>query len=249
MTDLIYVLYTHTDYDDILQIHLKKLLEFFPSIPYCICINDKNYFNNKYASIYKPVNVYEYDNNAPFTERIRSCISQITTKYILFNRETEVLISNVSMNNINVILNIQKENNIDQLRLYMSGIPRPILNDQIAHKITEGYFMSLASAIWKRETLLKIVTRYKDLGYKEFEGDDVQEETKKYNNYYILMGDDPILLKEGVSLSSIFPVIHLTFRGKWWCTNNHKPLIEKLLSEFNIDINTRGAYYEDDFAS
>jgi hypothetical protein len=248
MTELIYVLYTHTEYDDILKIHLKKLLEFFPSIPYCICINDKNYFNSKYGSIYKPVNVYEYDNNAPFTERIRSCISQITTKYILFNRETEVLISNVSMNNINVILNIQKENNIDQLRLYMSGIPRPIISEQIAHKITEGYFMSLASAIWKRESLLNIVTRYKDLGYKEFEGDDVQEETKKYNNYYIAMPDDPILLKEGVSLSSIFPVIHLTFRGKWWCTNNHKALIEKLLSEFNIDINTRGAYYENDFS-
>jgi hypothetical protein len=108
--------------------------------------------------------------------------------------------------------------------------------------------MSLASAIWKRESLLNIVTRYKDLGYKEFEGDDVQEETKKYNNYYIAMPDDPILLKEGVSLSSIFPVIHLTFRGKWWCTNNHKALIEKLLSEFNIDINTRGAYYENDFS-
>jgi hypothetical protein len=130
----------------------------------------------------------------------------------------------------------------------MSGIPRPIISEQIAHKITEGYFMSLASAIWKRESLLNIVTRYKDLGYKEFEGDDVQEETKKYNNYYIAMPDDPILLKEGVSLSSIFPVIHLTFRGKWWCTNNHKALIEKLLSEFNIDINTRGAYYENDFS-
>jgi hypothetical protein len=185
----------------------------------------------------------------PFTERIRSCISQITSEYIIFNRETEVLVSDVSMNNINIMLNIQKENHIDQLRLYMSGIPRPIVSEQIVHKITEGYFMSLASAIWKRETLLKIVTQYKDLGYKEFEGDEVQQETKKYNNYYILMPDDPILLKEGVSLSSIFPVIDLTFRGKWWCTNNHKPLIEKLLSEFNIDINTRGAYYEDDFAS
>lgn len=249
MADLVYVLYTHTDYDDILQIHLKNLVYYFPSIPYCICTNDRNYFKNKYDSLYAPVDIYEYDNNTAYTERIRSCISQITSEYIIFNRETEVLISDVSMTNINIMLDLVKEKNIDQLRLYMSGIPRPILNAEIIHKITEGYFISLAAAIWKRESLLKIVTKYKHLEYKEFEGDEVQQEAKKYNNYYIVMPDDPILLKEGVSLSSIFPVIHLTFRGKWWCTNNHKPLIEKLLLEFNIDINTRGAYYEDDFAS
>jgi hypothetical protein len=247
MQDLIYVLYANTEYDDILKIHLKKLLEFFPSIPYCICINDKDYFNTKYGSIYKPLNVYEYDNSATFTERIRSCISTITSKYILFIRETEVLTNNVNYNNLNILMNAIKEKDIDQLRLYVSGIPYPVLNEEVIHEINEGYFMSLATAIWKREKFLQILTKYKHLSYKEIEGDEVQNETKKLKNYYIAIPNDPIFLKEGVSLSFIFPVIHLTFRGKWWYTNNHKPFIDKLLSEFNIDINTRGAYYEDDF--
>lgn len=249
MIDLIYVLYSHTEYDDILKIHLKKLNDFFPSIPYCICINNKNYFNEKYGSLYKPVNVYEYSDADTFTERIRSCISQITNKYILFIRETEVLISNVNIDIINTLLNHVNQNNIDQLRLYVSGIPHPILNAEIVHEITEGYFMSLATAIWKRESLLSILTKFKHLSYKEIEGDEVQTETKRLKNYYIAMPTDPILLKEGVSLSSIFPIIHITFKGKWWYTDNHKPFIEKLLSDFNIDINVRGAYYEDDFTS
>ena len=249
MQDITYLLYTHTEYDDIFQIHIKKLVEFFPSINYAICIDNTNLFVEKYASIYKPIQVYQYDTNAPYAERLRSVISQIKTPYLILGHEKNVLTGPVNNNIMIDLLNIMREKNIDQLRLMVSGIPYPVFDNNIIHKITEGYFMSIVPAIWKVNSLLNILNKYSHLSYKQFELDDVQNETKKLNNYYISTPHDSLFSKGGIALSYIYPVIHLTFRGKWWCTNNHKPFIEKFLTEFNIDINTRGAYYEDDFAN
>jgi len=249
MDDITYLLYTHTEYDDIFQIHIKKLVEFFPSINYAICIDNTKHFYEKYASMYRPIQVYQYDTNAPYAERLRSVISQINTPYLILGHEKNVLTGQVDDNIIINLINIMRQANIDQLRLMVSGIPRPVFDNNIIQKIEEGYFMSITPAIWKVESLLNIVNKYSNLSYKEFELEAVQNETKKLNNYYISTLRDSLFLKEGTSLSYIFPVIHLTFRGKWWCTKNHKPFIDKFLEEFNIDINTRGAYYEDDFAT
>jgi hypothetical protein len=248
MEDIIYLLYTHTEYDDIFEIHIKKLVEFLPFINYAICIDNAEYFFRKYGSIYKPVKVYQYDTNAPYSERIRSVISQINTQYLILGHDTNILVSPVNEDIFKQICNITVNNNIDQLRLLVSGIPHPVFNEQNIHKITEGYFMSVASAIWKTQSLLDIVSKYTNLSYREFESGPIQNETKKLNNYYISTLNDLLFKKEGLSLSFIFPVIHVTFRGKWWYTNNHKPFIDRFIKEFDIDINKRGAYYEKDFA-
>ena len=122
MQDITYLLYTHTEYDDIFQIHIKKLVEFFPSINYAICIDNTNLFVEKYASIYKPIQVYQYDTNAPYAERLRSVISQIKTPYLILGHEKNVLTGPVNNNIMIDLLNIMREKNIDQLRLMVSGI-------------------------------------------------------------------------------------------------------------------------------
>jgi hypothetical protein len=163
--------------------------------------------------------------------------------------EKNILTGPVNENIFKQVFNVIIEANIDQLRLMVSGIPYPIFDNAIIHKITEGYFMSIVPAIWKVQSLLDILTKYNTLSYKEFELEPVQNETKKLNNYYISTSRDALFLKEGVSLSFIFPVIHVTHRGRWWYTNNHKPFIDRFIKEFNIDINKRGAYYKEDFAA
>ena len=52
MDKLTYLIYTHIEYDDILDIHLKRLQKYFPTAPLSICTNNKDYIINKYSKTF-----------------------------------------------------------------------------------------------------------------------------------------------------------------------------------------------------
>lgn len=243
MEDLVYLIYTHEEYDDILQIHLKRLFEFFPSIPVAICSNNITYIQEKYGNTYKFAALYQYDNAVVYGERVFSVLRQINTKYVLFNADMNILTSHVNPSTIDLIIKKMDCENIDQVRLFVGGIDNPIFNNDILHPIEKGYYFSVNSAIWRTSTLLNISKKFSSVGYRQIEAEEIQSYAHGFKNYYISSIHDILCPEEGHYTSTHFPIIHVTYYGKWRNSPYHAPFINQYATEFNIDLQKRGTWF------
>lgn len=243
MESLTYLIYTHSEYDDMLEIHLKRLDKHFPSAPLSICTNNKDYIFKKYSSLYKINGIYEYDDTKPYGEKLRSVIDQIDTKYIWFIHDVNILVGDINPRVIQDILVYVESNRVDQLRLMISGIDHPILNSDIQYnKITgNSYYFSVCLAIWHKPILLDIVNKFSTVMYRDIENADVQSYASKFNNYYFSSNKDTQFVGEGHYLSYYIPYVHSLYQGRWITsspTNNR--LITDISNEYSIDLNKRG---------
>ena len=217
MDKFTYLIYTHIDYDDILDIHLKRLHKYFPTAPLSICTNNKDYIINKYSALYKINNIYEYDDTKPYGEKLRSVIHQINTEYIWFIHDVNILVGNIDPNIIQNLLSQIESNNIDQLRLMISGIESPILDSDIQYnKITgNSYYFSVCLAIWRKTILLDIASKFNTVMYRDIENTDIQSYVSQFNNYYLSSNKDTQFIGEGHYLSYYIPYVHSLYQGLW----------------------------------
>jgi hypothetical protein len=243
MDTLLYLIYTHREYDDILQIQLKNIKLYLPDVQVAVCSNDIGYIKEKYGQLYTFYDLYEYDNEAVYGERLRSVLSKIPHKYVLFNHEINVLVSNVYTGLLPNLVTIMDTRDIDQLRLFVTGIENPIFNNEPLHRIEAGYFFSCNSAIWKTSSLLSIATKFSTVPFRLIENAPIQEYVSSMKNYYISSPQDFLCPGEGHYFCQLFPVIHITHGGKWRNSPFHNEYIQKFAKEFNIDLSKRGTCF------
>jgi hypothetical protein len=242
MESFTYLIYTHQDYSDILDIHLKRLQKHWPTAPVSLCSNTVAGLRERYPSIAFQ-GVYEYDDTKPYGERLRMVLSQMKEEYVLLTHEHNILVSDVSDDIIYSILYSMKLNEVDQVRMIVSGIQDPVF-PQESPTLTANpgpYFMSVMAAVWLRSSLLDITTKFSDHTYRCFECDSIQEYVSTFRNLYMSSSLDTRLVGESHYLSYYFPVAHVTDRGKWKTDSPiNNTFIEAIRDEYSIDLEQRG---------
>lgn len=241
MESFIYLIYTHEDYTDILDIHLKRLKKYCDYLPLSICTNNKKYILENYSNVYFK-NIIEYDDKKPYGERLRQVLSNISEKYVLFNHEHNILVGNVEKIFIMSLLQKMEQENIDQVRMFISGIGNPQFPPEVSIIKNDGpYYMSCATTLWKKDSLLDIVQQFSEHTFRCFECEPIQAYVSRLKNFYLTSSKDTPFLEEGHYLSYAFPVAHLTGTGKWRTnTPTNRMFIEEIEKEYDIDLNKRG---------
>jgi hypothetical protein len=237
INNLTYMVYTHFEYDDILEILLKQHNKHFPIMPIIIATNNKKHIQDKYLPKYNFIkNIYEYDDSKPYYEKLKSVVENVKTKYVLYNPDSFVLIGHVEISGIENFLNKMNTDNIDQLRLNASGIDNfKIVDGESYHLVTGPYFMSVGSAIWNTKSLLDIATKFIMKTYKESENGNVQEYVKLLKNYYFTSSKNLKNDWMGV-IPDIIPLLKIISKGKY--RRNIQQVVE-LLKSYNVPPNVR----------
>lgn len=239
MNKYVYLLISHESYKDVLDIHLNQFNKCVLETDLIICFNDKTYINNKYNGKY---NVIEYDDKLPYMERIHYILNKIDYEYVILVHDTNIPIGNPSDNIFDRTLSFMVNNNVDQVRMFVSGISTPIFNDSFNKIPNNSYYFSVNVAIWKKASLSLISSLFRKHDYRCSECTDIQNFVKKMKNYYISSEKDIRLNGHGHVISYNFPFCHTMSHGRW-TINPHceqTNYIMMLLKEYNIDINIRG---------
>ena len=238
------LIYSHSSCEDILVACLSRMEKYMPWAKYAVCIDNKVWFKDRFPN-FKYDNLYEYDNSTPYATRLMDVLSQMTDTYIILLHENNIFVDYVQKDRF---LNVCKEFdnlNGDQLRLFYAGVTSSERKTDLLYSLINGYFYSTCPTLWKRESLLTLVKRFKHLPYKGFElCDEMQHYTQKeLNNYILRHQDDYKFPGESHYYSHVFPFTHVTRESKWANNGPEKDkLLEDILEEFKIDRTIRGMF-------
>jgi hypothetical protein len=235
MNSCTYLIYTHSEYDDILELTLKRINKYFNCIDICICTNNASLIN-KYLDNYNIKNIYEYDDTLLYTSKLISVIKQITTPYVLINHDNNIYYDYVDIEVLNTIIKEMNLNRLDTVRLSSAGIYNNcIVSDNFLLSVNSGpYYLSTFPSIWRTVSILELCNKHNYVSYHNYELVG-QNSAKILKNYYISRHkNDP-----HPDISIYYPSAHLV-QMKKWCTRHHSKLINDLSKDYNIDLNIRG---------
>jgi hypothetical protein len=245
------VVYSHTDYLDILSIQTEGL-KYTDKI---LLINksdkDLDYLYSKYNR------VIFYDDSLPYASRLLS-LRCLKNEYILFIHDIDIVVKKDD-SYINHVKNYMVEHLIDRIDLQCRrswdlynrerlSIEFDNLNVELrAQKNINNYIYNVNPSIWKLNVLLDIMENFKNETYRTIENESVMKYCLKYN-IYKLYSDNPI--KCGwFSCLSFFQFIHITHKGKLLPRSNNQ-LDTNLIPEYNKIIelltlnNTNKKFYD-----
>jgi len=236
-----FLLYTHTDYDDVLELFLKTYNKYFSSNPLSIGTNNKKLIEDKYLQIYPFIkNIYEYDDTLHYFEKIANLLSNISTKYLIFNHECNVLYKDIDLSRLNDVIHEIDDKNIDLVRFNVTGINSPIFDNTLFHENTGPYYFTVHPTIWNKNSFLNFLTKFPKTNYRESENEAIQNYVKQLKNFYVTTTENIKLINNNEndfhSISKIFPTIHITHRGKY--KRDHKE-VNNILNEYGIDPSVR----------
>lgn len=241
MEDFVYLIYTHEEYNDILDIHLKRLQKYCPNLLISICSNNIQRIKTDYPDVsFK--NMYEYDDTKVYGERLLFVISQMSETFVLFNHEHNILVKEVDPDILPNLVDLMKLSEIDSVRMFASGISHPIFPTEFTLTKNDGcYFYATITTLWKRNIFLKIITTFSHHDFRCFECPAIQAYTSQFQNFYLSSSKDIPLVNEGHVISIYFPVHHVTGSGKWRTnTPTSRMFIEEITKEYTIDLAKRG---------
>lgn len=237
------LLYTHKEYEDVLTMYLENYKKYFFHVPLSVCVNDKAWLETTYADRFQFQAIYQYDDTLPFAGRMCSVLHHITTPYVFFNQEINVIVDHPAKNLVDSIVEFMDTYQVDQVRLSDSGLQNIIRNEEMFHPMQGYFYMSVISAVWRTTKLVELYTRYSTHTYRTIESEEVQRYvSSNYKNFYISSPYD-IEHPPLHAVSWHFPSIHVTHFGKW-CVHSKMNLyyVHKLLDTYNIDIHKRGTF-------
>lgn len=229
-----YVVYSHTDYLDVLTIQTEAL----PYTDKVLLINknnkDLNHLYGKYTQ------VIFYDDSLPYASRLLS-LECLSAEYILFIHDIDIVVKKNDVH-IDLIQKYMSTHSIDRVDLQC----RPNWDFSNKDKLTvelgdykielceqkniNNYIYNVNPSIWKLSVLLDIMNRFKHETYRTIENDSVMKYCLKYK-IYKLYSNNPI--KCGwFSCLPFFQFIHITHKGKLLPPLNNR-LESHLISEYN----------------
>jgi hypothetical protein len=141
-----FLVYSHTEYDDILEINLKRHKKYFPEMPITICTNNKKFVEEKYKDDIE--SIIEYDADKPYGEKLAFVLSQIKTPFVIFNQEVNIFYDKVHPETIDKIFEFFNRKLPIKLavaprQINTSENPRENINDFLRIKFLDFEFNSL----------------------------------------------------------------------------------------------------------
>lgn len=250
MNDLNYVIYSHSDYSDVLKIQTDYTF----GIDNKILLIDEQFNDNEIISKYKKV--LRYDDKLPYSNRLLS-LNELDFKYILLIHDIDILLS-YDNNFISSCVKKMDEMNIDRIDLqyypphWNPNTNRIDLNfgDKTVKLVKQedinGFIYNVNPSIWKLKTLINLMENFQNRTYRNIEMLDVQiflskfNVYKLYNNHFLQVGYFKCLDE--------FVFLHISHTGMFLPkTNNdlpseiqitYKSIIEKYLQNSNKNFRT-----------
>ena len=213
---LTYIIYSHTDFLDMLTIQTYKLKSYEDKI---LLINKSDLDLSGIYSQYKKI--IFYDDALPYASRILSLVD-LNLEYVLFIHDIDIIITK---NNkiINHFVDFMKTNDIDRIDLqvrYNWDLNNPekiymTVDDEVIELRRQvnvnNYSYNVNPSIWKLPTLLNIMNQFKNETYRSIEL-NVQEYCNKFKIYKLY--SDEYIRCGWFSCLSFFQFLHITHGGK-----------------------------------
>jgi hypothetical protein len=224
MAEPLLVIYSHSEYIEILNISTK----FLKSYKNKILLIDNNFKNDEYLNYYN--NIIYYDNKEPYGSRLLK-LNVIKDDIILFMHETDVLIEY----DVNILNNLKQyiiNNKVDKIELQHCAWPpaKIPLKQTYNTKNKEIYFNELCNiykidnpnffvynvnpTLWRKESFLNIMNNFKHYNYREMESNPVQIYTASNFNCFSLKCDKYVKCAH-FTCPLFFQFIHITHYGKF----------------------------------
>lgn len=223
-----YVIYSHTDYLDILNVH-SDYLKFEENV---LLINSNDLELGKLYS--KFGEVFFYDEKLPYPKRVLSCLNQLNTNYLLFIHDIDIpleidfpvfdKIKNFCiMNNLDRV-DLQQDIRIDKQKYINSEIFNLEDFELVDFKDANNYYACLVRnddpnnyiynvnpSIWKKNTFMEILNEFENETYRTIENKFVQFFCQRYKIYKL---SSSVKKNSGYySVTPIFQFLHMTHEG------------------------------------
>jgi hypothetical protein len=229
-----YIVYSNTDYIDILTVH-TDYLKFDNNI---LFINKNNLDLSSIYNKYKKV--IFYDDALPYASRLLTCIEQIDNDYFLLIHDIDIPLF-IDENRINSIYEYAISNNIDRVDLQQDIrvnrnetiseiIEIDNFNEINNHEINNydhslvkndnisNYIYNVNPSIWKKDSLYQLLSNFRYETYRTIEGRHVQEFCLRFKIYKI---NSKQKMNSGYfSITPLFQFLHITHGGGLMPVNN-----------------------------
>jgi hypothetical protein len=191
MEDIVYFIYSHTDFSDLWIPTLTQFKEQTNnSKNIYFAVNNLSIFNEKIKNIYPEVIGVEYIDSLPFTNKLLAAINQISTKHTYVLLFFDFLILNKINNEyFNKIIQIMNYLSLDCFQLWNFNNEYNYLEYINDIYITSPgpeynlYPLSVHPTIWKITSLIKLLNKLENVDYRHFE--DYENQIYVHNNFKI----------------------------------------------------------------
>lgn len=244
--NLKYVLYTHSEYFDILKINL----EFSKNLDKILFINKNHNISLDLISDFEKI-IY-YDDSLPYAERIFTCLNQIENEFILFSHDIDIPLS-FDVEKLNGLIEFMNKNDIDRVDLQQDVPSFTDVNKQqskknlkydelilIKNENPNTYIYNVNPSIWKKTSFIEIMNIYKKESYRSIELSSIQTFCTQYNIFKCHHNNSVRL--GWFFVTPIFKYLHITHNGHLLpenqksntLDNDTNMIYQKIIDEFNL---------------
>jgi hypothetical protein len=200
-----FVVYTHSDYFDILPIQLEYVKKVLGTTYPLYVFSNSNFPGCEYPTIL-------YDDQLPYASRILSCLHVVTTDYVVVMHENDIILS-MNSEVICSLPNIMSSHNIDSVTLKhepRGSAPVPVI-PELSLVAKYEYFFCVQPTLWNKSRLIELFSTFPDKIYRKIEDDDVQAYMVKHYKAYALCSTKSIPTV-WYNVAPEYKFIHLTSR-------------------------------------
>jgi|688.fasta_scaffold48060_4 hypothetical protein len=181
------VVYSHSDYSDVLKIQTDYTSKINNKI---LLINEQ--FNDK-EIISKYNKVIKYDDTQPYSNRLLN-LSNIDSEFILFIHDIDIILE-YNDDFIDSCISKMKEEKIDRIDLqYYSNDWNPntkkidlIYSEKkvqlVRQENLDGFIYNVNPSIWRLNTFINIMSNFLNRTYRDIEFPDVQKYSSQFDIY------------------------------------------------------------------
>lgn len=239
MKEVAFILYSHTDYSDVWEAFFGQTEEYLPaSFPRYMFVDRKCKALRETPDDFS---VSYYDDQEPYSNRVASCLENISEEFCIFQHEDMMLYDKPDMKKLKKYVEVlKKDKDLDFVKLLKGGDIDDEPYDR--HKdlfLVKKWLIAIQPAIWRTETLLKVFQTFKDKGIWDLER-DAQEKCRQ-------MGVKGVYCYNGESQrgshhwdSSVYPYIATAINKGRWNVAEYGSELEEIFHEYDIDRSKRG---------
>lgn len=220
-----YIVYSHTDYADILAIQADYLV----SKDTVLFINEETELSKRFGK------VVIYDDNLPYAARIVNCLDQFyTDNHFVFMHDIDILLKSDDFL-LEEIVNIMKLYDIGRVDLKIDRCYANSKNPRIEIPYTSPIYLRLDTeseftynvnpSIWEAGEFYHVMRSNELLGYREIElNKDIQKRCKTILTHRLICDYEYIIKAGYYDCTYLFKYLHITHGGRLL------PINEEMLS-------------------
>jgi hypothetical protein len=241
MDDVITIMYSHSEYIDILRGSMKRLTKYWPQIKYCLCIDNFSKVKEQLGDEFDFKYIHEYGETMETYRRLMPLLETITESHIIFQVDVNILVNPVDNNLFINILERMKNEDIDQIRLFPTGVEIKRSESDVLYNIENGYFFSLNMPLFKRASLIKLAINFQSCKWRCSECAPIIEFAQQnFKNYIVVTNNTLLVMGDTHFFNPEFSYVHITEAGRWRLTNGfQRKHIEEFCNEYQIPFNSR----------